>query len=295
MQFLEAYERYKYLRLINARMSEKTIKEYETRMRGKNGFITVVGNQNLAEITQDTVMQWKLHLRNEGVSATYINHNLSALKCILEWTISQGNYTLDPNQIVYDKKEQNKPQVVLSDEEVDRIIAATTSQRDKAILELFYATGCRSAELIDMDRQQWEAVELVDPEYMIWQIWVIGKNRKYRPVCLHNRAKVAVDRYLKTRTDCFRPLFISGQRGRITYSTVDKMLKSAAERAEITKRVSQHTLRHSYATKMASNGMPVPTLSYNLGHANGTVTQRVYVHINSFQAAKSYARCQNES
>lgn len=186
-------------------------------------------------------------------------------------------------------------EVVLSDEEVDRIIAATTSQRDKAILELFYATGCLSAELIDMDRQQWEAVELVDPEYMIWQIWVIGKNRKYRPVCLHNRAKVAVDRYLKTRTDCFRPLFISGQRGRITYSTVDKMLKSAAERAEITKRVSQHTLRHSYATKMASNGMPVPTLSYNLGHANGTVTQRVYVHINSFQAAKSYARCQNES
>lgn len=291
MRLSEAFADFNTYYLLENNRSVKTFKEYHVRLLGKNGLITTIGDVDIEHLGMDHIIRWKLHMREEGLQPVYINHGLSGVRIFLKWASTYYEMRIiDWHKISFEKEERNKPKVVLTASEIDKLVSYAKNPRDKAIIKLFFGTGCRSAEIIGLNRSHWEAAELVDEEKRIWEIWVKGKNSKYRPVCFYQDVKFMVDAYLATREDCFDPLFISLQNRRVHPNTVGRMLHDATRRAGIKKHVTQHTIRHSFATEMGANGMPIPILAYSLGHSNGVVTQRVYTHINASHTRRAYGQ-----
>lgn len=296
MTISEAYSSFETYYLLNEDRSQKTLKEYRGRLFGRSGLVTVVGDLPIDYLGLDHIIQWKLYMRAEGLQAGYINDCLSSARWFFKWLSEHEFRVFDWRQIVFEKEEKHKPKTLLTPAEVQRLKDNAGNPRDRAIIDLFFGTGMRSAELIDLDRFAWEgAVVINHPEVLqgdepIWEISVLGKNEKYRAVHFAQDVKDTVDAYLATRTDRYRPLFTSLQHKRISYHTIQKMLHKVAAKAGLTKRVTQHVFRHSNATELAVNGMPIPVLAAHLGHTDGVVTQRIYTNeISAIQTRRAYA------
>jgi site-specific recombinase XerD len=160
-----------------------------------------------------------------------------------------------------------------------------TGKRDRAILEMLYSTGLRISELTALNRQ---SVNLDLGEFH-----VRGKGRKVRIVFLSERAKVFLTEYLDERDDLFEPLFLNhrrarnrkkgdldvkGEHRRLTEYTIQDMVRNTALKAGLTKRVTPHTLRHSFATELLLNGADIRSVQELLGHSSITTTQ-IYTHL----------------
>jgi site-specific recombinase XerD len=152
--------------------------------------------------------------------------------------------------------------------------------RDRAILELLFSSGLRVSELVNLNRGH---VNTKRREFM-----VRGKGQKDRPVFVSKSAAERVDEYLATRMDNLPPLFISYSRNnvanmtgdyrRLTARSIQRMINKYAKLAGITKHVSPHTMRHSFATDLLMNGADLRSVQSMLGHANIATTQ-VYTHV----------------
>jgi site-specific recombinase XerD len=152
--------------------------------------------------------------------------------------------------------------------------------RDRAILELLFSSGLRVSELAGLDRDH---VNLKRREFM-----VRGKGQKDRPIFISQEAAHWIDVYLQQRSDNGRPLFIrysgvrtidrSGNYQRLTVRSVQRLVSHYALLAGITKHVSPHTLRHSFATDLLMNGADLRSVQAMLGHSNISTTQ-IYTHV----------------
>ena len=152
------------------------------------------------------------------------------------------------------------------------------SLRDKAILELFFSTGLRLSELCSINRD----LDLSKDEFSIR-----GKGDKVRVVFLSDRSRDAIRNYLKVRKDFAEPLFAnvsanSSADMRLTPRSIERIVKHYATIAGISKRVTPHVLRHSFATDLLSNGADIRSVQMMLGHANIATTQ-VYTHVTDKQ------------
>ena len=163
------------------------------------------------------------------------------------------------------------------------------SLRDKAILELFFSTGLRLSELCSLDRD----LDLSKDEFS-----VRGKGEKVRVVFLSDSAKNAIREYLKARKDMDEPLFIQYSRNqrsdlgntrdatsntnRLTPRSIERIVKYYAIMAGISKKVTPHVIRHSFATDLLSNGADIRSVQMMLGHANIATTQ-IYTHVTDKQ------------
>jgi site-specific recombinase XerD len=156
--------------------------------------------------------------------------------------------------------------------------------RDKAILELFFSTGLRLSELCSLNRD----LDLTKDEFSIR-----GKGEKIRVVFLSESAKKAIREYLKERTDLEEPLFIqysnssvskktTKESNRLTPRSIERIVKYYAIAAGISKKVTPHVIRHSFATDLLSNGADIRSVQMMLGHANIATTQ-IYTHITDKQ------------
>lgn len=298
MLLSEAYASYDMYELVNNGKTEKTRREYRSRILGRNGFVTIVGDLRTDYIGIDHVLGWKLHLRDEGLQPGYINDMLSVLRLFLAWLAKNEHKVFDWHKIEFEKEEQNKPKTLLTPDEVGKLKRVLNNPRDIAIVDLFFGSGMRSEELINIDRYEWEGAFVINDQAVriddaepIWELQVCGKNEKWRAIHFSQGVKNSVDDYLKTRVDRYRPLFVSLQNRRISYHTISRMLHAAAAKAGMTKVVTQHVFRHSNATELAVNGMPIPVLAAHLGHKDGVVTQRIYTNeISAIQTRKAYAQ-----
>ncbi len=173
----------------------------------------------------------------------------------------------------------------LTTDETERLIQAvdvnkSTGIRDRAIIELLFSSGLRVSELVNLNRDQ---VNLNRGEFM-----VRGKGQKDRPVFVSPEATEWLATYLTTRSDQSIPLFIrcsgfktgdeKGESFRITPRSVQRLVQCYAKLAGITKHVSPHTLRHSFATDLLMNGADLRSVQSMLGHSNIATTQ-VYTHV----------------
>lgn len=280
--------------LMGEDLSEKTRKEYFSGLLGKSGLATIIGDLPVALISVSHITAWKLELRERGLSSEYRNNHILSVRRFFKWLADKeagpGLNVLDHTMIKYDKLEKNKPHTTLTREEVDSLINHTKNLRDRALLKLYFGTGCRASEILQLDRWDWEGIKLVDQTEGVWEMEVMGKNKKYRPVCFFQDVKDAVDAYLITREDRYRPLFISMQNRRIHYTTVNQMIHDTARRAGLSKVVTPHVARHTFVTDRAAAGTPIPILAYQVGHAHGGITQRVYTHINKHQSHKAFSQ-----
>lgn len=253
------------------------------------------------EITDDKIREFRLFLnRQPGVkvrgqqSSTLKkntqNYHLIAIRSFLKYLMKRRITSLPPDRIDLAKIKERSLDLI-STEELSRLLKAPLIEnvagkkddtlkilRDKAILELFFSTGLRLSELCSLNRD----LDLSKDEFSIR-----GKGEKVRVVFLSDSAKDAIRDYLKNRKDLDEPMFIQysrniGKGNRLTPRSIERIVKYYAIKAGISKKVTPHVIRHSFATDLLSNGADIRSVQMMLGHANIATTQ-IYTHITDRQ------------
>ena len=255
--------------------------------------VTEFGGEELKpeDITPEWLRQYRLWLnrymtdRKKGLSVTTQNYHLIAFRGFLKYLSKRGIKSLDPTLVELPRT--HRPQVTfLHVDEIDRILAeipldSETGLRDRAILELLFSSGLRVSELINLNRDH---VNLERREFM-----VRGQGQKDRPVFISDQAAEAISDYLAERHDKLPALFLNNSRNRpdadmknderrLTSRSVERIVNKYVRLAGITKHVTPHTLRHSFATDLLMNGADLRSVQSMLGHSNISTTQ-IYTHV----------------
>lgn len=248
--------------------------------------------KHVSDITEDKIRNFRLVLnRAPGVkvkgqsSATMKkntqNYHLIALRSFLKYWRKRGVEVVSPDVIEL-AKVGSRHLDLISIEELERILKTPDLQtekglRDKALLELFFSTGLRLAELCSLNRD----LDISKEEFSIR-----GKGEKIRVVFLSDEAREAIRAYLKARKDMEEALFVNvssnKKASRLTPRSIERTVKECAIKAGISKKVTPHVLRHSFATDLLSNGADIRSVQMMLGHANIATTQ-VYTHVTDKQ------------
>lgn len=278
--------------------SLKTIENYSHYL---NRFYEFAGDVEVSKIDTNMISKWRQWLNRaktsdgRSVSRTTQNYHLIALRSFLKYLNKKGIKSLPAEQI--ELASTKRPQVgFLTFEEINRLlqsIKATTpiGKRDRAIIELLFSTGLRVSELVGLNRKD---VNIKGGEFVIR-----GKGQKDRPVYLSDSAKTALDSYLGQRSDNYGALFIhyggakssldDGDPTRLTPRSIQRMVARRARLAGISKHVTPHTLRHSFATDLLKNGADLRSVQGLLGHQNIATTQ-VYTHLTDPQLKEVHKR-----
>lgn len=243
------------------------------------------------QITPELLRKYRLWLNRqvrqdgEGLSVRTQSYHLIALRGFLRYLARRDIESLDPSRIDLPKT-VNKQVSFLHYDEVEMLIdtVETDSEvglRDRAILELLFSSGLRVSELVGLNRDH---INLERREFM-----VRGKGSKDRPVFVSKSAAEKIGEYLDARKDSLPALFLSysknsgatttsGNYRRLSARSVQRMIQRYAQLAGITKHVSPHTMRHSFATDLLMNGADIRSVQGMLGHSDISTTQ-VYTHI----------------
>ena len=276
-------------------LSLTTVKNYSFYLRRFAGFAKEAGVVKPAGVSKELVHRYRLWLnrlgsdKDQGLKKNTQNYHLIALRGFLKYLVKNDIKSLEPEKVELAKQEQRQVDF-LEGSDLARILEAPLKidlpeiirKRDKAILELFFSTGLRVSELCKL---KIENINLKKDEFT-----VRGKGSKLRVVFLSDEAKEWAGEYLKNRHDMNPYLFISHDKaagGReeqtcLTPRSVQRLVQKYAKIAGITKEVTPHTLRHSYATDLLMNGADIRSVQAMLGHASITTTQ-VYTHITDQQ------------
>ncbi len=278
---------FEYLEIERGR-SVKTVLNYE---RYLDRFFNFAKITDPADLTEEQVREFRLYLnrqagskvggRREPMKRRTQNYYLIALRAFLKFLRKRGIASLSPERIELAKVPERSLDLI-SDSELKRLMAAPKTdslqgKRDLAILELLFSTGLRVSELCSLSIDD---VDLTRDEFS-----VRGKGDKVRVVFLSDDAKAAIKNYLAGRKDMSDALFVRygkkahvGEDSRITPRTVQRVLKQYATKAGITRKVTPHVIRHSFATDLLSNGADLRSVQALLGHANIGTTQ-IYTHV----------------
>lgn len=267
--------------------SQKTAENYHLYLQR---LVEFADDIDVRKIDSELVRKWRLWLnryineQNNDLATITQGYHLIALRSFLAYLSKRGIQTLTPEKIELPKV-MRKQVSFLNHDEVQSLLEAVqkddeASLRDKAIIEMLYSSGLRVSELTGLNRDH---INLKRREFM-----VRGKGQKDRPVFISQKAADTVQEYLAARVDTLPPLFIryggheavdmSGDFKRLTPRSIQRIVAQYAKLAGITKHVSPHTLRHSYATNLLTNGADLRSVQAMLGHSNIATTQ-IYTHV----------------
>ncbi len=280
-QFME------YLEIERGR-SVKTVENYD---RYLERFFEFAKVKEPKQLTEEQIREFRIHLnrqpgtkvggRIEPMKRRTQNYYLIALRAFLKYLRRRGIESLSPERIELAKVPERSLDLI-SATELKRLMAAPDhktleGKRDKAILELLFSTGLRISELCGLSTDD---IDMTREEFS-----VRGKGDKVRVVFLSASARAAVQDYLKNRKDMDDALFVrygrkvnDGGDLRLSPRAVQRLLKIYAAKAGITRKVTPHVIRHSFATDLLSNGADLRSVQALLGHANIGTTQ-IYTHV----------------
>ncbi|MGI6436425.1 MAG: site-specific tyrosine recombinase/integron integrase [Syntrophomonadaceae bacterium] len=221
--------------------------------------------------------------RFEHLKMSSISKKLSVLKSFFGWLADEEIIVKDPaRRIKPPKKEQRLPKA-LTIEELEMIREACRTYRERALIEVFYATGGRLSEI--------QALNKADINYQAMSARVIGKGNKEREVYLSYKALYHLKKYIMTRLDDDPALFITERRPyrRVSNRAIQREIKQIAERSGIEKNVHPHTMRHTFATLTLNNGADLSSVQALLGHSDPATTQ-VYAQVSEAKKREAYRK-----
>jgi len=272
--------------------SPLTIREYRHYLKRFHNWLSENSPVTKPEdINLEIVRRYRLylaHLRNRnGVQLKHVtqSYHIIALRAFLRYLLVQRDIpTLSPDKIEL-PKQSSRSIAFLNPEQVERLlnspqVSNIIGLRDKAILETLFSTGLRVSELVKLNRDQ---LDLERKEF-----GVKGKGNKLRVVFLSDTAAQWIERYLRSRQDHFKPLFIrysgavdvhkSGEKMRLTARSIQKIVAKYTKKSGLPIEATPHTLRHSFATDLLISGADIRSVQEMLGHESIRTTQ-VYTHV----------------
>ncbi|MDN2452291.1 site-specific tyrosine recombinase XerD [Lactobacillus sp. UCMA15818] len=273
-------------------LSENTVNSYQNDLMQFIAFLKTRQVDNFKIITRQLIVDFLELESNQQKATSSIVRSVTSLRKFFQYMVEEGIIQSDPMELIdAPKKSEHLPEV-LSTAEVEKLLnSPDTSKplglRNRAILELMYATGLRVSEVIN--------IQLADLHLSLGLIQTIGKGQKERIVPIGDQAISWVERYLND----IRPQLLKKQRSnflflnhhgrKLTRQGIWKNLKADVLRAGIEKNVTPHTLRHSFATHILENGADLRIVQELLGHSDIATTQ-IYTHLSKRRLAEIYGK-----
>ncbi len=289
LDLIRAYENY--LSKVK-QASANTIASYMRDIRQFAEWLSDSGVANVVDASQLNISQYLSHLEDEGRSAATVSRNLASLKNFYSYVVSTGFLEKTPVVDIHVERGEKKLPQILSGREIELLLAQPVcvdakGYRDKAMLEVMYATGIRVTELIDLD---------VDDVNLELGIIKCSSARKSRAIPLYPGALKALATYLKDvrssmlATPDESALFVNVNGQRMSRQGFWKILKHYQATAHIEKEITPHTLRHSFAVHLLENGADLGSLQELMGHSDISSTQ-LYTHMVNQKLRSVYEKC----
>ncbi|QAS50708.1 site-specific tyrosine recombinase XerD [Halobacillus litoralis] len=271
-------------------LSPNTIQSYK---RDLTQYLTYMqkeeGMQEWSQISRSHIMKYMHHLNDHGKSSATIARFLSSIRLYHQFLIREKVTGQDPSLHIETPKKERKLPKVLSSEDVDKLLNIHAkdplSARNKAMFEMLYATGLRVTELVSL--------KVSDLHLTMGFVRCLGKGSKERIIPLGDMAKEAVENYLETGRDPLvkhkktEELFVNHHGNALSRQGFWKILKAVARDMGVTKELTPHTLRHSFATHLLENGADLRAVQEMLGHADISTTQ-IYTHVSKTRLKDVY-------
>ncbi len=263
-------------------LAKNTLLAYSHDLKAYVGHLKVKNIKNADAVKREDVTNFLYSLKKKGLSTTSICRSLAAIKMFHRFLVRENFSKEDPTNLVETPKVWKRIPEVLSQKEIEAIIQAAYGKkpqmvRDYAILELFYASGMRVSELVDL--------KLTGINLDAGYIRCIGKGSKERLIPIGKKSREALAIYcqkvrpkLVAKSTGADELFLSRLGKRITRQSVWKLIKDYARKANIKKNIKPHTLRHTFATHLLEHGADLRSVQEMLGHSDISTTQ-IYTHV----------------
>ncbi len=262
-------------------LSPRTVSAYERDLTRWWQSLRERGVDDPAQATPELLREWVFALKEEGLAATSIRRAQSAVRTYFRFLLSEGVLDVDPSERLESPRVARKLPDFLTRDEVTRLLDAPDVSkplfwRDRAILELLYASGLRVSELVDLPLSGLDLDEA-------WAT-VFGKGSRERLVPIGAPAVRTLERYLREvrpRLDKGRGqgrVYLNARGNPMRRESIWKLVKDSAKRAGIAKNVSPHTLRHTFATHLVEGGADLAAVQELLGHVDISTTQ-IYTHV----------------
>lgn len=268
-------------------------------------FVEFTEDIEVGKITSEVIRKYRLWLnrfrnqQDEDLAIITQSYHLIALRGFLGYLSKRDIPSLAPDKIELPKTSR-KQVTFLHYDEIQRMlevidISSEPGLRDRAVVELLFSSGLRVSELINLNRDH---INTKRREFM-----VRGKGQKDRPIFISQEAADWVNRYLEMRADTLPPLFLnysknnqtstSGDFRRLTARSIQRIIEKYTKLAGITKHVSPHTMRHSFATDLLMNGADIRSVQSMLGHSNISTTQ-IYTHVTDTHLREVFEKFHSE-
>ncbi|BBB92937.1 MAG TPA: site-specific tyrosine recombinase XerD [Methylomusa anaerophila] len=271
-------------------LAQNTLESYGRDLRQFQTFLQNSELDFIKNSDRDTILSYLNSLQSKGRAVSTISRNLAAIKSFYQYLVRERHIEKDPAVNLESPKLEKKLPKILSINEVEELLKQPntfqpTGLRDKAMLELLYATGIRVSELISLN--------ISDVNLDMGYIKCYGKGAKERIVPLGSIAAKCVQEFItKGRPKLVRTyeepsLFVNHHGNRLTRQGFWKIIKKYAMEANITKEITPHTLRHSFATHLLENGADLRSVQEMLGHADISTTQ-IYTHVTKNRLKEVY-------
>lgn len=242
-------------------------------------------------VDRSLLLSYILNLKQRNYSSTTVARKTAAIKSLLRFLFTEGVLKSNPTENLRSPKVSKSLPKTLSTYEVRQLLeqpaksASREAKRDKAMLELLYASGMRVSELVSLD--------LEDANLDAGYIRCLGKGDKERIIPIHQQAVESLNTYIKevrpsmVYGDGEKALFVNRRGSRLTRQGLWQILKNYAREAKLGTDITPHTLRHSFATHLLSGGADLRSVQELLGHSNISTTQ-IYTHLTSEHVRKVY-------
>jgi integrase/recombinase XerD len=276
--------------------SANTIAAYKNDLQQLADFIgSRASSDGWRSLSRSDIQDFILDLKERGYTETSVARKVAAVRSFFAFLAAEGSITANPTEGLSSPRVGKTLPKAISPNEVDELLeqparrSTPEAKRDRAMLELLYATGMRVTELVSLDMENLN----LDPRSPF--VRCIGKGAKERSIPIHDHALEALNGYLEdgrpimVRNHDEQALFVNRRGERLTRQGFWLILKGYAKSANLGAGVTPHTLRHSFATHMLRGGMPLRNVQEMLGHANISTTQ-VYTHLTSDHVREVYER-----